>query len=260
VTADRELEEAVADIREEYGRRESAPQCAGEYSFLNPTHVALVFDREAAILAALARHLGRGLDQATILDVGCSTGLSLALLAVYGADASRLHGVDIDADRVARGRHQFPSLDLRVTNGHELEFEDASFDVVQQITMLSSVHSEALRRRLGGEMLRVLRPGGLLLSYDATPVGLLPRMVNRALARRRRPVVSPDEGVRLTPIVPLRAADLSTIFPGARAVEVRRLTPYRPLVERVAGSPAAVGLFRQFGALSSALLFVGRKE
>lgn len=264
-----EHERALAEIRDEYARRAIAPQCAGQYSFLNLAHCALVFEREQALLAALARHLAVPLEHARVLDFGCGSGLSLALLAVYGADSHQLHGVDLDVGRIERGQEQFPAFRLRAIEGHSLPYDDEVFDLVQQITVLSSVRDEDLRRRLGAEMVRVLKPGGLLLSYDVVPVPLIPRLVNRALtlvgAARRKAGdrVSGADGashVRLTPVVPLPEPELRKLFPGVETVEVVRLTPYRPLVERVASNGLAVALLRSLSPLSSACLFVGRKQ
>jgi ubiquinone/menaquinone biosynthesis C-methylase UbiE len=170
----------VEEIREEY-RRRSAAGLGRAYSFLNPVHAQLVLERELAILHALSRHLGPALEEADVLDVGCGAGTSLAFLTVYGADPARLHGVDTAADRIAAGKGRFPALDLRVSDGFSLPFADDSFDLVQQITMLSSVHSDELRAAIVAEMLRVARPGGLVLSYDAASVAVAPRALNRLL-------------------------------------------------------------------------------
>jgi ubiquinone/menaquinone biosynthesis C-methylase UbiE len=48
-----------------------------------------------------------------------------------------------------------------------LEFEDASFDSAASITMLHHVPTRALQTRLLAEVLRVLRPSGVLIGYDS---------------------------------------------------------------------------------------------
>jgi ubiquinone/menaquinone biosynthesis C-methylase UbiE len=261
--SDPSLDAAVTGIREEYARRAVAPQCAGEYSFLNTTHSSLVFERERALLAALGRHLQVPLEEAEILDVGAGVGTSLALLAAYGSDATRLHGVDVVADRIERGRAQFPAFDLRVSDGYTLPFGDGSFDVVQQITMLSSVHDDVLRERIVAEMRRVLRPGGVLLSFDVTSIPVLPRVLNRLFsAGRRRPAVGADghsgfeDAVRLTPVRPLGEPELRRLTAPLQCVEARRIGPYRPLVER---SPELVqALMRAVPGFATTLLYVAR--
>jgi ubiquinone/menaquinone biosynthesis C-methylase UbiE len=256
------LDDAVAGIREEYARRAVAPQCASQYSFLSETHATLVFERERALLAALGRHLRMPLEEAEILDVGAGTGTSLALLAAYGCNAKRLHGVDIVAERIERAQAQFPAFDLIVSDGYTLPFGDDSFDVVQQITMLSSVHEDALREAIVAEMRRVLRPGGLFVSFDVTSTPVMPRALNRLLsAGRRRPVGGNTPGaneaaVRLTPVRPVEEAELRVLAAPLQGVEARQLGPYRPLVER---SPELVhALLRALPGFSTMLLYVAR--
>jgi ubiquinone/menaquinone biosynthesis C-methylase UbiE len=260
-----DLETKVDAIRDEYARRAIAPQCVGEYSFLNPVHAALVLDRERAILAALTAHLELSLGDAEILDVGSGVGTSLALLAAYGASAARLHGIDILEHRVQIARDQFPALDVRVGDGHTLPYPDASFDLVQQITMLSSVHDRGLREQLVAEMARVLRPGGLLLSYDAAPVGLAPRLLSRGLRLLDRPhrdrvAAQPAAGeVVLTPVHALSAGEIAALFGQITPLVVKRMTPYRPLAARVFRSQALFAVSLRKKSLSSTVLFLGRK-
>lgn len=257
------FEREVDAIRAEYARRGVAPQIGDEYSFLNPVHAALVLDRERAILSALAAHLTVPLNKAEILDVGCGVGTSLALLAAYGATSSNLHGVDILDPRVAAAHQAFPIFDVVLGDGVTLPFPDSSFDLVQQITMLSSVHDPRLRARLAGEMVRVVRPGGLVLSYDVAPVGVAPRMLNRGLrlvrretnAQSQRPVV---EETSLTPVHPLDEQELRQVFAPLETLELERLTSYRPLVERLVHRRALVGALLGSGSWPSALLYVGR--
>jgi ubiquinone/menaquinone biosynthesis C-methylase UbiE len=261
--SDPSLDAAVAGIREEYARRAVAPQCAGQYSFLNAAHASLVFERERALLAALGRHLQMPLEEAEILDVGVGVGTSLALLAAYGCDATRLHGVDVVAERLERGRAQFPAFDLRASDGYTLPFDDDSFDVVQQITMLSSVHDDNLRERIVAEMRRVLRPGGLLLSFDVTTIPLLPRVLNRMLSTGRLrgaggavPAGTDEGAVQLAPVRPLEEAELRRLTAPLQVIEARRLGPYRPLVER---SPELMqALLRALPGFATTLLYVAR--
>lgn len=246
------LEREVDEIREEYRRRSEA--LAGAYSLLDPTHAYLVLERERAILGALGRHLAVPLAGADVLDVGTGVGTSLVLLAGYGADPVRLHGVDTDEARIETGRARFPSLDLRVSDGITLPHADASFDLVQQVTMLSSVHSDELRSAIAAEMARVVRPGGLVLSFDVLAPGLAPRLLNRALALGRRTALPGSagggQGVALRPVRPLGEDELSELF-RLSALETVRLSPYRPLVEKLGP--------RHFPrAFATALLWVAR--
>lgn len=258
------FEHEVQSICDEYARRSVAPQIAGEYSLFNPVHAALVLDRERAILAALSSALAAPLEQAEILDVGCGSGTSLALLAAYGATASNLHGVDILEQRVVAAHRAFPAFDVRLGDGSTLPFPDASFDLVQQITMLSSVHDPSLRARLAEEMVRVVRPGGIVLSYDVAPVGIVPRMLNRGLRLIRRESSAGHEGPAvkapaLTPVHELDEVELRQLFASLEPLELERLTPYRPLVERVVRRRTLLGSLLGARLGPSAVLYVGRR-
>jgi len=265
--SDDDFASEVESIRDEYRRRDVASQCRGVYTFENPAHAHLVFERERAILGALGRYLRVPLAQASILDVGCSAGVSLAFLALYGASASLLHGVDISESRIESGRNTFPGFDLRVSDGVDLPYDGSSFDLVQQITVLSSVPNDQLRHHLAAEMLRVLRPGGLVLSYDVAPLGLAPRVLNRALSMlgRRAPAPTPAVGrtdaepVTLRAPTALDATEVRRLFRGATECELRRLSLYRPLAERLAGHDVALAAVSRVTPLTSAVLYVGEK-
>jgi SAM-dependent methyltransferase len=77
-------------------------------------------------------------------------------------------GVDLLPERIDAAGERLPAVDLRVGDATALPFDDASFDVALQFTLLSSVLNEAARRAIVSETLRVLRPGGAVVWYDFT--------------------------------------------------------------------------------------------
>ena len=99
----------------------------------------------------------------------------------------------------------------RVANaaGDALPFADASFDLVMQNVVFSSITDAALRARVAAEMLRVLRPGGHVLWYDAER------------SRNRDPHFTD---------VP--QAELRSLFPGTQW-RLRRLSTHLGLLRRV---------------------------
>jgi SAM-dependent methyltransferase len=66
-------------------------------------------------------------------------------------------------------RHVGTNVDVRHGDATELEFADASFDSAACFTMLHHVPTTALQNRLLAEVLRVLRPGGVLIGSDSLP-------------------------------------------------------------------------------------------
>lgn len=138
-----------------------------------------------------------------LLDVGCGGGRDLAHWLHAGWSSDRLAGIDVVADRVEQARSACPGADVRLGDAGPLPFGDASFDVVTASVVLSSILDAEVRRALCRDMLRVVRPGGLLLIYDF--VLRNPRNPNvRALPLRDlvADVGRPPRGsIRLSPLV-----------------------------------------------------------
>jgi len=91
---------------------------------------------------------------ASILDVGCGTGWSAFFFAEKGFNTT---GVDLNVQAFETPSH--PKLALSAGSALALPFNDAEFDVVTAHQTLEHVPQPT---RMLQEMLRVLRPGGIL--------------------------------------------------------------------------------------------------
>src|SRR5438132_12658068 len=116
------------------------------------------YERER--LARLEGAIGRRVAGARLLNVGCGTGGFNALARSAGADA---WGVDASEEPAAIAALRAPRRILCAA-AEELPFPAASFDVVYCYSTLEHVADAGRAVR---EMVRVLRPGGLL--YVHTP-------------------------------------------------------------------------------------------
>ncbi|WP_019505804.1 methyltransferase domain-containing protein [Pleurocapsa sp. PCC 7319] len=109
-----------------------------------------------------------GLDKlpsgTTLLDVGCGIGGSSRILAKdYGFDVT---GVTISPQQVARAQELTPpdvNAKFQVDDAMALSFPDASFDVVWSVEAGPHMPDKAVFAR---ELLRVLKPGGILVVAD----------------------------------------------------------------------------------------------
>lgn len=124
------------------------------------------FDELEAYRFEKLEYLPRAVDFAAcrgqrLLEVGCGVGIDLARFARHGAIVT---GVDLadEAVRLARKNFQLHGLhgDLRTMNGEQLEFPDASFDVVYAHGVLQYTGNPP---RMVSEIHRVLRPRGLAI-------------------------------------------------------------------------------------------------
>ncbi|MDB9312327.1 methyltransferase domain-containing protein [Spirulina sp. CS-785/01] len=109
-----------------------------------------------------------GLDQlppgTTVLDVGCGIGGSSRILAKdYGF---KVTGVTISPQQVQRATELTPegvSAEFAVDDAMDLSFEDGKFDVVWSIETGPHIPKKAAFAK---ELLRVLKPGGVLVVAD----------------------------------------------------------------------------------------------
>ncbi len=110
---------------------------------------------------------GLDLQDKLVLDIGCAIGGFDVLLAKkYGA---RVIGLDVEAPLLDIGRERVEKaglsdrIDLRLTDPGPLPFGDEEFDVV--FGKDSWIHIED-KRSFFAEVLRVLKPGGILAAGD----------------------------------------------------------------------------------------------
>lgn len=101
-----------------------------------------------------------------ILDAGCGAGYFELLLAPLGHEIT---GIDLTPDMIEKGRvllsqHGASNAELLVMDAERPEFPDGFFDAVISRNLTWNLpHPEEAYR----EWHRVLKPGGVLLNYDA---------------------------------------------------------------------------------------------
>ena len=152
-------------IRQTYAGYAADPHYGAMWHPLNPVAIyyALVQRREIALLF---HRLGITLEDKRILDVGCGSGGLLRRLVDMGASTPNLVGADLMLPRLQSGRAVDASLQLACADASALPYPTGYFDLEFQFTMLSSVLDHGLQAQIAAEMLRVLRPAGLIISLD----------------------------------------------------------------------------------------------
>ncbi len=208
---------------------------AAPYQHLDAPERYLHLSRDRDLLALLARHGVVDLAGQRILELGCGEGSLLRSLLHYGAEPSKLEGVDIDQAKVGRAQAMLTGVRLAVGDIASLPYQDEAFDVAFAFTTFSSVLDGDTRRRGASEALRVLRPGGLLVVYDF--------WVNPLNSRVR----------------PLRAGELRALF-APRPVEVERVTLAPPIVRVLGGRRSLCAPLDRLSLLRTHLLAAVVKE
>lgn len=161
-------------IKQVYSQRFSrlgSPGSAGwrPYSCFDPAHLMLHHSRERVTLRLLDHYGFYPLTHRRILDVGCGAGLLLQEFLKYGAMPGNLYGIDLLKEQIMRAHTLNPALRFFSADASELPFADGSFDIVMQWTVFSSILDRGVRDAVAREMLRVLKPRGIILWYDFWP-------------------------------------------------------------------------------------------
>jgi ubiquinone/menaquinone biosynthesis C-methylase UbiE len=155
------LEEAR--IRTAYAKR----QDESRYSCFDIGNLFMIQDRERQFLALLKKYGFGSLTTKNILEIGCGKGDWLRDFIKWGAQPDNISGVDLLADRVAKARQLCPeSVKIHCGNAATLPFPDATFDLVFQATVFTSILDTSMKRQIACEMLRVVKDDGLILWYD----------------------------------------------------------------------------------------------
>lgn len=198
----------TARIRAVYEQRDSDNREA-LYRWFEPTSQLFSFRRGLIISKILSQHGLSDLSNIEVVDVGCGSGTWLRQLLQWGAEPGKLHGVDLLAANIERGQRLSPHLDLRLTEGWPLPFQESGYDLTSAFTVFSSITDPAARTDLASEIYRILKPGGLAIIYDVK----LKNPFNRDL-------------------VPIGKAEIRRLFPGCK-IERRTLNLIPPLARRL---------------------------
>ena len=119
-----------------------------------------------------------------VLDIGTGPGFYAMILAARGCAVT---AVDFSEGMLAEARHNAGPLaeriDFRQMDAQDLDFPEGSFDVIVTRNLTWNLQDPV---KAYGEWRRVLRPGGVLLNFDANWYGYLVDEEKRQAFQRDR--------------------------------------------------------------------------
>ena len=138
-----------------------------EYCDVNPIYLHRIHSMERATLLALKiAGLDRKLFDLKVLDLGCGNARWFGRWMAWGATPSNLTGVDLRKKAIELAHRSFPQCSFQTMDQGLIPFADASFDVVIQNLVFSSILDSNVRRKAATEMARVLKSDGVILWCD----------------------------------------------------------------------------------------------
>jgi ubiquinone/menaquinone biosynthesis C-methylase UbiE len=155
----------IERIKNVYKKRQEtiSPQ---KYSLFNISHLFLIQHREWEMVKMLKRAGIRTLQDKKILDVGCGDGRELINLIRYGAKPENLYGIDLLEDRIIEAKKLHPYINFISGDASTLPYFNEYFDIVMQFTVFTSILDKNMKKKIAEEMIRVLKPDGIILWYD----------------------------------------------------------------------------------------------
>jgi SAM-dependent methyltransferase len=202
-------EAELGRIRNVFRQRDLNEDDESRVDLLAPGTRFLIEGRERAFIEILRDHELLPLGRRRVLDVGCGVGDGVTRFQALGVPRSSVVGLDLVPERLAKARARHAGVSFIEGNAGALPFADGAFDVVAQSTVFSSILDDGLRAQAAAEMVRVLKPGGVILWYDF----------------RWNPLNRATRGVGL--------ADLRKLFPDCE-VYAKRVTLAPPLARPLA--------------------------
>jgi SAM-dependent methyltransferase len=131
-------------------------------------HIANTYDRRyqendySGVAAALLAFVGEHVDH-RVLEVGCGTGHWLQSL---GSRGIRVAGLDPSAQMLARAKAKAPGATLAQGSAERLPWATESFD---RVFCINALHHFKDKVAFLTEAVRVLRPGGLMMTVGLDP-------------------------------------------------------------------------------------------
>ena len=139
------------------------------WGYINPTAAAYWRMRDELVFENITRRWNTYNPSLKILEIGVGHGHELTKMTQLGICESQLTGIDLVLERLEHAKSTYPALNLSCQDGVQLAFGEESFDIVFQITCVMHAPTKEIQSRICQEIVRVLKPGGIVIWWDVAP-------------------------------------------------------------------------------------------
>lgn len=154
------------NVRERYARREEQ-NADSRYDPLEMAQCLTLQEKERALIRWIRTCQMDPLHNKTVLEIGCGKGDNLLQLIRLGFQPENIVGNELLEERARLARHRLPEATrILAEDASTLDLPDASFDIVFQSTVFTSLLDDAFQQRLADRMWTLSKPGGGILWYD----------------------------------------------------------------------------------------------
>ena len=153
-------------VKERYARRKQQIDPT-RYDPLMPAVYLSDQERERALIRLFNQVGLTPVRERRLIEIGCGEGPNLLDFLRLGFLPENLVGIDLLQDSADLARRRLPEA-TRILCGDasEVSEEDASFDIVYQATVFSSLLDDDFQQKLADRMWALVKPGGGVLWYD----------------------------------------------------------------------------------------------
>jgi SAM-dependent methyltransferase len=221
----------IDEIERRYRRRVVALSAGDKASLYSHYFV----EEREQIYRKVIEHEWKDVSARTLFEVGAGTGFNMPFFLRAGFRPENITANELLADRAWGSRERFPAI--RLLPGNVLDVaEDRQFDLVFQSTVFSSVLDDQFRAALAAKMRRLLKPEGIILSYDFVydnpsnkdvrrfTADHIMRLFPRCSYSFHRVTLAPPIGRRVPRLYPV----LNALFPFLRSHLVAVIRAQRP--------------------------------
>ncbi|MGL4599579.1 MAG: hypothetical protein ACRCYO_18790, partial [Bacteroidia bacterium] len=154
---------SIDEIRQTYANRKNDPRVMEQGTF---THfiTSIVREREA-LYAQVLKQTFTDLSKIKLLEIGAGGGHNLHFFHQLGIPMENLFANELLEDRQTMIRERFPQMTLFAGDARDID-ESMQYDVIFQSTVFTSLPTDTLRNEIAVKMIRLVKPNGLILSYD----------------------------------------------------------------------------------------------